>query len=192
MKTRITTLSLAFALLLSACVSAFAAGAEQSVESTGARSSEKAIKSEKLPRESETIIINAPVEVVWNAIKAHRSSDARRKLLSYDGKIAVIKELFEEVPVVGAAECTYTETEDAPLKQISYRMVNSNRFRTFEGCYTLEPGTMQNTTKVTLTAKVDPGIRFPFWQDVAKSSTQRDLKATLASISEIATRKSTK
>lgn len=140
-----------------------------------------------MPNTSAQILINEPINIVWEAVKAHRCSDpSRRKLVSYDGKIAVVKEQFPSTPVIGSAECTYAETEVQPGKSIAYKMISSNHFHCFEGCWTLEAGSIPNTTKVKLTATIDPGIRFPFWQEMAKSSMEKDLRGTLSEVKEIA------
>ena len=145
---------------------------------------------EKLPELSKTIEVNAPVQKVWEAIQARRSSDpSKRKLMSYDGKIAVVKEFFNSVPIIGNTICTYAERELVPRKAIEYKMLSSNRFHQFEGFWDLEEGSKPGTTKVTLTTILDPGVRIPFWQQMAKNAMQKDLDRNLASVNDLATKK---
>ncbi|MBX9720593.1 MAG: hypothetical protein K2X81_04270, partial [Candidatus Obscuribacterales bacterium] len=56
---------------------------------------------ENIPRVSCQMDIDAKPEKVWAAIQARRNADPQsRKLLSYDGKVAMVKELFPSMPVL--------------------------------------------------------------------------------------------
>lgn len=145
---------------------------------------------ERLPELSKTVEVNAPVQKVWEAIQARRSSDPnKRKLMSYDGKIAVVKEFFSGVPIIGNTTCTYSERELIPRKAIEYKMLSSNRFHTFEGFWQLQEGSKPGTTQVTLTTILDPGVRIPFWQQMAKNAMQKDLDHNLECVTDLATKK---
>lgn len=150
------------------------------------KDNEKGKCHEKLPQVSRTIEIDVPVEKVWAAIQARRVNDpGHRKLVSYDGKNAVVKEFFPSMPVLGSATCTYTEHELTPKKLISYEMLSSDHFHKFEGMWQLNPGPRPDTTMVSLTTTLDPGIRFPFWEQLAKANLTKDLINNLQEVAEI-------
>ncbi len=145
-------------------------------------------RAESLPCVTRQLEVNAPVDKVWQAIQNRRSSDPQhRQLLSYDGNVAVVKETFSANPIIGSSFCTYAEHEIRPLRQIAYTLVASPRFRKFEGCWTLTPGGTPNTTLVSLSFTMDPGIRFPFWDRIARNSMQRDVRDTLQEVNRLAT-----
>ncbi len=149
---------------------------------------QKGKSGDNLPCVSRQMQVNAPVDKVWQAIQDRRKSDpAHRQLLSYDGNVAVIKETFPSMPVLGTGICTYTEREFRPVRRIVYSMVASPKFRTFEGCWTLTPGSAPNTTLVTLSFTFDPGIRFPLWDRIAKGSMNKNVKDTIQEVNKLAT-----
>lgn len=141
-----------------------------------------------LPCVSRQMQVNAPIERVWQAIQDRRKSDPQhRQLLSYDGKEAVIKEVFPSMPILGTSIATYSEREIRPLRQIAYKLVASPKFRTFEGCWTLTPGSTPNTTLVNLTLTFDPGIRFPLWERVARGNMNKNVRDTIQEVNRLAT-----
>lgn len=203
MKCRASLLLIAAGLLLAVPAPALAAFSDSSTSIAQSEPSTKAAQEEfaqeqklldhdgeKLPELSKTVEINAPVQKVWEAIQARRSSDpSKRKLMSYDGKVAVIKEFFLSVPIIGNTICTYVERELIPHKAIEYKMLSSNRFHTFEGYWQLAEGSKPGTTSCTLTTILDPGVRIPFWQQIAKNAMQKDLDHNLECVTELATKK---
>ena len=143
--------------------------------------------SHSLPQVSGTVQVDVPIEKVWSAIQARRNSDpTHRKLVSYDGKVAVVKEFFKKMPVIGDATCTYAEQELLAQKTIIYKMVSSDHFKTFEGCWQLVPGAKPKTTMVTLSTTLDPGIRFPFWEHMARANMQKNLRENLDEVVALA------
>lgn len=140
----------------------------------------------KLPQVAGKIEVDVPMKKVWAAIQARRTS-AHRKLVSYDGKVAVVKEAFKAMPVIGDTSCTYTEQELAGQKMITYKLMNSDHFKKFEGCWQLTPGPKPDTTMVSLSTTLDPGIRFPFWEHIARANMQKNLRENLAEVAALAT-----
>ncbi|MBX9720775.1 MAG: hypothetical protein K2X81_05235, partial [Candidatus Obscuribacterales bacterium] len=65
---------------------------------------------------SEKILISAQSLFVFEAIRKLRTEKGRT-LESYDGKVAIIKEELEGVPVYGKVECVWQETEN-PIERI--------------------------------------------------------------------------
>lgn len=206
MKSRADHLILASVLVLSTQLPSLAAVADPTActpiaqaEPQGSKAAQEELSQEQklqardgesLPKLSKTIEINAPLNKVWDAIQERRSSDPnKRKLMSYDGKVAVVKEFFLSVPIIGNTICTYAERELIPHKAIEFKMLSSNRFHTFEGFWTLQDGSKPGTTQVTLTTILDPGVRIPFWQQIAKNAMQKDLQHNLECVTELATKK---
>lgn len=142
---------------------------------------------EDIPRVSCQMDIDAKPEKVWAAIQARRNADPHsRRLLSYDGKVAMVKELFPSMPVLGKAFCTYSENEVSPNKLIEYKLVDSDHFRKFQGAWRLSPGARPNTTTVSLSNTFDPGVRFPFWNKIAIASMKKDVARNLNEVSRMA------
>jgi hypothetical protein len=144
---------------------------------------------ESLPKITLTEEIDVAPAKVWEAIKQRRQSDSqRRKMLSYNGKTAVIKEVFEAMPVLGDTFCTYEEDEILPLRRLEYKLLNSNHLHQFAGTWLLSAGPKPNSTIVSLTSTIDPDIRFPFWRRIATHALMNNLEHTLKEVSELATK----
>lgn len=180
------SVSASVALLMSTSGS-FAANIESDLQ---AHPAEVQVDS-NLPSVSKTVEVQAPIDKVWSAIQARRTSDPmKRKLLSYDGKTAVIKELFPSMPVIGSSNCTYSEREHSAERSIEYKMINSDHFKTFQGSWHLLPGRKPGTTLVTLTSTLDPGVRIPFWMQMAKMNMSKDVKTNIQEVVTLANEKS--
>ena len=134
------------------------------------------------PEVTHSISINAKPAQVWAAIQHQRESDNHRKLISYDGNKATLKEVFAALPIVGEASCTYVESETSQFERIDYALVQSDRFHVFEGSWVIKPGKDQNSTSVELTNAIDPGIRVPFWQDITKMAASKMVKRRLDAV----------
>lgn len=150
--------------------------------SPGPRHHHQAKHKTHTPEVTHSIVVNAKPQLVWAAIQHQRESDNHRKLLSYDGKNATLKEIFAALPIVGEASCTYVENETTPYERIDYSLVQSDRFHVFEGAWVISPGKDQNSTNVELTNAIDPGIRVPFWQDITKMAASKMVKRRLDAV----------
>ncbi|MBX9688246.1 MAG: hypothetical protein K2X27_16175 [Candidatus Obscuribacterales bacterium] len=141
----------------------------------------------KLPQVTVSSVVAAPIDKVWTAIKKRRVSDsAHRQLLSYDGRTAVVREFFLSMPIIGNTSCVYAEYETRPGKQIDYKMVSSDHLHAFQGSWYLESGKDPNTTVVSLSSTIDPGVRFPLWRKIARVSLENSVKETIAEVSNLA------
>lgn len=138
-----------------------------------------------LPSVTRELIIHAPMQKVFDAIRARRTSSTKRTELSYKNSAAVVREQFPSCPIVGDISCTYEEDEKLP-DRINYHMVSSNKFRAFEGCYHLRPAADGVSTVLSLTSTIDPGIRIPFWQDIARAAANKNVAETLHEIATLA------
>lgn len=140
------------------------------------------VKQHHTPEVKHSININAKPQLVWAAIQHQRESDDHRKLLSYDGSNATLKECFAALPIVGEASCTYVEKETTQFERIDYALVQSDRFHVFEGAWIIKPGKDQNSTSVELSNAIDPGIRVPFWQDITKMAASKMVRRRLDAV----------
>lgn len=139
-----------------------------------------------IPSATNELLIHASRQQVWQAIRARRTSSACRKELSHTDNQAVVEEMFASCPIVGNVVCTYVEDETQPLQRIDYHMVDSNRLKRFEGFYLLKTAPDGVSTVLQLTSSVDPGIRIPFWQDIARGQASRSGEHTLHEIAALA------
>ena len=148
---------------------------------------EKSGNTDSLPKITITKEIDAAPAKVWEAIKQRRQSDSqRRKMISYNGKTAVIKELFAAIPVLGDTFCTYEEDEITPLRRLEYKLLSSNHLHQFAGTWLLSAGPIPNSTIVSLTSTIEPDIRFPFWRRIATHALMNNLEHTMKEVSDLA------
>lgn len=133
---------------------------------------------------SEKIVIKATPELVFEAIRKCRLSN-NRKLESYDGKIAVVKEELENVPVFGKVQCLWQETEE-PFKRIDFKMLSSSKFKASHGAFILTPSTDGKSTTLELQAHMDAGLAVPFAAEITAASTSKDSKGRLEEIKKMA------
>jgi hypothetical protein len=139
-----------------------------------------------------SIQIKAPPEAVFKAIQMMRQSQAmHRKLLSYDGKVAKIKENLEGVPIYGSVECVWEELE-IPFERINYKMVSSDKFKSGSGCWLIMPTSDKTMTTLELDSFLDTGLHIPFASELTKMSAAKDNKVRLEHIKDIAEELETK
>jgi hypothetical protein len=132
---------------------------------------------------AEKITIKAAPDVVFEAIRKQRDTSTR-KLQSFDGKIAVINEEIEGVPILGRVTCVWEETE-APQSRIDFKMLRSSKFKESYGAYILTPAGPDSTT-LELQVHLDPGLAIPFAGEIANASASKDSKARLQLIKDVA------
>lgn len=157
------------------------------------QSSDNSESKDLLPKVTITQQIAAAPDRVWQAIKERRQSDSNhRKMLSYNGHTAIIKEMFSAMPILGDTFCTYEEDEIMPLRRLEYKLLNSNHLHQFQGTWLLSSGFKANTTIVSLSSSIDPDIRFPFWRKIATRALLNNLQQTLKEVSDLATKQITK
>lgn len=129
---------------------------------------------------TEKIHIQACPELVFEAIRKCRLAK-NRKLESYDGKIAIVKEELENVPVFGKVDCTWEETED-PFNRIDFKLLRSSKFKASHGAFRLTASSDGQSTTLELEAHMDAGLAVPFAAEITKASTLKDSKARLEEI----------
>jgi Polyketide cyclase / dehydrase and lipid transport len=133
---------------------------------------------------SQRAVLDAPVNVVWNALRKERMNDPQhRQVLSSGGGDYVIKERFEHLPVVGDATCTYKEHE-VPMSKLQYQMVASDKLKAFEGVWELTPHA-GNKTVLQLSSRIDTGISMPFCRQITRDATMKSIDKRLTDIKEL-------
>jgi hypothetical protein len=133
-----------------------------------------------------SIVINATPEVVFEAIRRQRNSvEQHRTLERFDGKVAVIKEKLENVPIYGKVECEWQETED-PYKRIDYKMLSSTKFKEGFGTWLLTPSADGKSTTLEFTSYTDSGLMVPFSGELTKMESMKTSKLRLAHIKDVA------
>lgn len=135
---------------------------------------------------AETIAINAPPQVVFEAIRKQRNSEEQhRKQVSFDGTKAVIDEKMEGVSLYGKVHCVWEETEH-PYSRIDYKMVESDKFKSGFGSWILTPSTDGKSTTLEYDCFLDSGLMVPFAGEITKMAAHKDAKERLKRIKEVA------
>jgi len=132
-----------------------------------------------------TVTVSASPQAVYDAIKMQRSVDPARKLVSYAGVEAVIDENFSGLPVIGNAKCLYKEVESAP-ERVEYFLVRSDKFKRFEGCWTLTPIDGGRRTELKLCSYLETGVHVPFARQITNSSVKKDVLRRLGRVKVLA------
>jgi hypothetical protein len=129
----------------------------------------------------ESIVVPARTQFVYRAIQKARNTGGSRKLVSYQNNQAVVEELFDGLPLIGTANCTYKEVETSPTR-IDYSLLQSDKLARFDGAWILTPEN-DGRTKITLTSTTVCGIHLPF---ADKLTNQAALKRVEKRLQEIA------
>lgn len=132
-----------------------------------------------------TVMVSASPKTVYEAIKMQRQVDPARKLVSYQNAEAVIDEDFSGLPVIGRAKCLYKEFESSPGK-VEYRLVSSDKFKRFEGCWTLTPLEGGRKTELTLSSYLETGVHVPFAKQITNCSVKKDVQRRLGRVKVLA------
>lgn len=137
------------------------------------------------PSFQQSIVVHAPVKVVWQAIQDQRLKDpdqvALTPLKSQPGKTMFEQKLCFASPF-GDAECT-VNTLEVPLKRVDYWMVESEDFRSIDGSWVIEP-VSADETRLTLTSSMD--LRMPLPKFVVNQLIQRRVERNLEMVRKLA------
>jgi len=129
---------------------------------------------------SQTMVVNAPMPFVWEAIKIARMSDpAHRRVISTNGSDYIVEETFSKIPVLGNVKCRYAEHETDGRK-VDYQMISSDKFIAFEGEWELHPLNAGTQTALTLSSFVDTGL--PFGSDITRDRTKNSVATRLNAV----------
>ncbi len=132
------------------------------------------------------IEIQAPPEAVFDAIRQERNDQSlHRKLESYDGKTAIIKEHLENVAIYGQVDCLWQESEE-PYKRIDYKLLNSNKFKEAFGHYDLVAEHNGKSTLLEMESYIDAGLCIPFAAEMTRLNAAKDARVRLERIKKAA------
>ena len=132
-----------------------------------------------------TVMVSASPQAVYDAIKMQRQVDPARKLVSYIGAEAVIDENFSGLPVIGNAKCLYKEVESSP-DRVEFYLVSSDKFKRFEGCWTLTPMEGGRKTELKLSSYLETGVHVPFARQITNCGVRKDVLRRLDRVKNLA------
>jgi hypothetical protein len=135
---------------------------------------------------SSSVHINAPPDLVWDAIRDQRRLEPDleySKVLSYSNNEALLEQKFIGLPVLGSAIALLKERE-VPNQRIDYWLVKSNRFKAMEGSWVLSPVNGGKSTRLSLSSYLDVGI--PFSRGPVNKVTQEKIKNRLSRVKTMA------
>jgi hypothetical protein len=135
---------------------------------------------------SSSVLIKAPVSVVWETIKRQRELDPDMeysKTLSRSGNQAIIEQKFTGLPVWGSTTNVIQEQE-TPFSRVDYQLVKSDKLKALEGSWVLAPADNGGSTRLSLSSRLDVGI--PFTGGIAKKVASRMVTKRLTNVKALA------
>ncbi len=145
---------------------------------------EHAVAHEKQASQSHLVVNAPPKQVYESIIKLRLESNNKIREVENKGSTCLIEEKFDNLPVIGKAFCVYKETY-IPYKIIEYSMVNSDKFKAFEGRWNIAPTNNGSHTMLTLTTYIDVDIKVPFAKQLTKIQTMSGVKRRLKAVKEL-------
>ncbi len=135
---------------------------------------------------TERIQIDAKPQAVFETLRKYRTCDLHhRKLVSYDGKKALIDESIDGVPVYGKVHCLWEEKE-VPYQRIDYTLVNSDKFAGGSGSYVILASREDGKVTLELESSLESGLHLPFASEISQGAERKDMKARLSLIKRMA------
>ncbi len=140
---------------------------------------------EKTGGVTSKLTIQAPAEVIYDTILSLRKETPNRvKELEKNGDQAVLEETFQNLPFVGKAKCTYQENY-TPCKSVEYHMLHSDKFKCFEGMWSLSPLPDGKGTDVQLSSHIELDLPIPFLKQVTNTQALKGVKERLERVKQI-------
>lgn len=142
-------------------------------------------KAQGARRKTASILISASPEIVWRAIHEQRANDpemAYTKVLSRSGNHLTLEQKFTLIPIIGTATCLMSNDE-VPFRRIDYKLLKSDRFKSMEGSWILQP-IDRKCTLLELSSQVDVGI--PGARCFVESAAPKKLKQRLERVKQAA------
>ncbi|HEY9757577.1 MAG TPA: hypothetical protein V6C97_20580 [Oculatellaceae cyanobacterium] len=130
---------------------------------------------------SSSIVVNAPPKAVWQALRADRFNNQKRKVIAHNGCDYTFTEVFKKLPLIGETTCTWVEHE-TPETSIQYHMISSDKLKAFQGCWRLAPASNGQQTILTLSSLTDCGLEIPFHQKMTHCTTLSYINRRLESV----------
>jgi hypothetical protein len=135
---------------------------------------------------SATVVVDAPPVRCWDTIIAQRTAEPdKRKIISQDGDKTVMKENYDNLPVIGDAYLEYEEIA-TPHTTLVARLVKSDKFKAFDSKWTLTPTADGKGTTISLYTYLNTGLWIPFAQQITNRQTRQDIKERLENIKKLA------
>ncbi len=156
----------------------------QAVAAKATHESEHTVFHERLASQSHLTVNATPKQVYDSIIKLRLESNNKIREVENKGNICLIEEKFENLPIIGKAYCVYKETY-TPYKLIEYSLVNSDKFKSFEGRWNIAPANNGNHTLLTLTSYIDVDVHVPFAKQLTKLQTMNGVKRRLKAVKEL-------
>jgi hypothetical protein len=132
------------------------------------------------------VVINAPVDVVWQTVHVERDSApdlVSNNLVETSGSHSVFEQKWNVIPLVSRTTCVIDEV-DYPNTRIDYKLLKSDEFKVMEGSWLFTPSQDGRATTLELTAHLEPRRHDPlvFLNAVAK----RKMSKRLAHVKKLA------
>jgi hypothetical protein len=109
------------------------------------------------------IVINAPPNLVWEAIRENRLADPDvqySKFTAINETERMLEQKYTSLPIFGATTCTL-RLEEELHKRIDYNLIKSDRLSEFEGSWVLSPSEDQHSTTLELSNHLKLNIPVP-------------------------------
>lgn len=132
-----------------------------------------------------SICIDAPREVVWQAVHDERKHDpdlAYSKIIVPGEHEYVLEQKMVLIPVFGSAVCEM-QNKEVPLERIDYKLIKSDHFKHMEGSWVLT-STSDGKTNLELSTSLDLGMPVP--KSVINGFTAKKLQRRLKHVKESA------
>ncbi|MDQ5933222.1 MAG: hypothetical protein QG574_520 [Cyanobacteriota bacterium erpe_2018_sw_21hr_WHONDRS-SW48-000092_B_bin.40] len=133
-----------------------------------------------------SIHIEAPREVVWQAVHDERKHDpdlAYSKVIVPGEHEYVLEQKMVLIPVFGSAVCEM-QNKEVPLERIDYKLIKSDRFKHMQGSWVLTPSSDGKATTLELSTSLDLGMPVP--KSVINGFTAKKLQRRLKHVRESA------
>ncbi|CAN5229419.1 hypothetical protein BH11CYA1_BH11CYA1_28890 [soil metagenome] len=133
-----------------------------------------------------SVHIDAPKEVVWQAVHEERKHDpdlAYSKVIVPGEHEYTLEQKMVLIPVFGSAVCEM-QNKEVPLERIDYKLIKSDRFKHMEGSWVLTPSSDGKSTTLELSTSLDLGVPVP--KAVINGFTAKKLQRRLKNVKESA------
>ncbi|MBC7997771.1 MAG: hypothetical protein IAF58_07500 [Leptolyngbya sp.] len=131
-----------------------------------------------------SVMIEATPKAVLDAIRLQRQVDPARRLVSTSGAESMIDENFSGLPVIGSAKCLYKEVESE--NSVEYYLISSDKFKRFEGRWTLTSQDGGRKTQLRLSSQLDTGMKIPFAKQITNCAVKKDVLRRLGRVKNLA------
>lgn len=132
------------------------------------------------------LVVKASPRVCYDAIQSLRKQTptAVKEISKVEGH-TILQETFNNLPFVGKAVCIYEENY-VPGKSIEYKMINSDKFKAFEGKWELVGSPDGKETDVRLSSLVLLDLPIPFLRQLTNTQTVKGVRDRLDAVKKMA------